>query len=449
MFQNLSDNLNSVLGKLKGKGVLKEEDVNAAMREVRIALLEADVALPVAKEFINKVKEKALGQEVIKNISPGQMVIKIVQDELEVMLGSETAELNLNTTPPAVILMVGLQGSGKTTSTGKLALHLKEKQKKKILMASLDVYRPAAQKQLAVLGEQISVDTLPIVEGEKPQAITKRALKAGKLEGYDIVMLDTAGRLHIDEALMDELQNVKKLSAPIETLLVGDSLTGQDAVNMAREFHEKIGVTGIILTRVDGDARGGAALSMKMVTGQPIKYIGVGEKLTEFEIFHPERIAGRILDKGDVVSLVERAAEQVSEDDARALEKKLKKGSFDLDDLAKQLRMMHKMGGMGSLMGMMPGLGKFKNQIDQANIGDHSFKRLEAIISSMTKKERRYPKVINGSRKRRIAAGAGVEVQEINRLLKQHKQMGQMMKKLGKMDKKSMMRQFGGMLPPG
>lgn len=449
MFTNLSDNLGKILSKLKGKGVLSEDDVNSAMREVRIALLEADVALPVVKDFIARVKERAVGQEVIKSVSPGQMVVKIVQDNIEELLG-EAVEVNLNTTPPAVIMMVGLQGSGKTTSTAKLALRLKDRHNKKVLLASLDVYRPAAQEQLEVLGKQISVASLPIVAGEKPEAITKRAMEAGRLEGYDVVILDTAGRLHIDAELMDELKAVRALSKPVEIFLVADSLTGQDAVNIASEFNEKVGLTGIILTRVDGDGRGGAALSMRHVTGCPIKFMGVGEKITEFEAFHPNRIASRILGMGDIVSLVEKAVAEVDANEAARLEKKMKKGQFDLDDLASQMKMMRKMGGVGGIMGMMPGLGKLKKQVDAAGgIDDRMLIRLESIIYSMTKQERRFPKVINGSRKRRIAAGAGVDVPEVNRLLKQHKQMGGMMKKFGKMDKKTLMRSgLGNVLGP-
>lgn len=444
MFENLSDNLSKIFSKLKGKGFLSEDDVNAAMREVRIALLEADVALPVVKDFINKVKERAIGQEVVKSISPAQMVIKIVQDNLAETLGSDNVELNLNVPAPAVVLMLGLQGSGKTTSAAKLALHLRKKKGKKVLLASLDVYRPAAQKQLEILAKQIEVGSLPIVDGEMPEKITKRALEMGRLEGFDVIILDTAGRLHIDQELMQELQNVKNLSSPVESLLVADCLTGQDAVNIATEFHSKIGVTGIILTRVDGDGRGGAALSMRSVTGCPIKFIGVGEKVSEFEEFHPSRIASRILGMGDIVALVERAAENVDMDEAKKLEQKMRKGQFDLDDLAKQLRTMRKMGGVGSLMGMLPGIGKFKKQMDAAGgIDDRVFIRQESIIYSMTKKERRNPKLLNGSRKRRIALGSGVEVQDVNKLLKQFKDMETMMKKISKLDKKTLMR--GGM----
>lgn len=448
MFESLSDNLSKVFSKLKGKGVLSEDDVSAAMREVRIALLEADVALPVAKDFIAKVKEKAVGEKVIKSVSPGQMVVKIVQDNLEEMLGSDESELNLNAAPPAVIMMVGLQGSGKTTSSGKLANILQNKRKKKVLMASLDVYRPAAQEQLEVLGKQISVATLPIVKDEKPVAITKRALEAGRLEGYDVVILDTAGRLHIDEELMVELQEVKRLSNPVETLLVADSLTGQDAVNIAGQFNEKVGLTGIVMTRIDGDGRGGAALSMRAVTGCPIKFMGVGEKISEFEPFHPNRVASRILGMGDVVSLVEKAAETVQSEDMKQLEKKIKRGQFDMNDLAKQFKMMRKMGGMGGLMAMIPGVGKMKKQIDESGVDDHMILQQESIIYSMTKAERVNPKLINGSRKRRIAAGSGVSVPEVNKLIKQHKQMEVMMKKLGKMDKKTLMRGGLGKLMP-
>ncbi len=448
MFQSLGDNLSNIFDKLKGKGVLREEDVNAAMREIRIALLQADVALPVVKALIEQIKERAVGQEVIKSVSPANMVIKIVQDHLTEFLGSESADINLNAPAPAVMMMVGLQGSGKTTSSGKLANYLRKQHNKKILLASLDVYRPAAQEQLAVLAKQIDIGCLPIQEPNKPIDITKRALKVAKQEAYDLVILDTAGRLHIDDELMQELRDVKKLSDPIETLLVADSLTGQDAVNIASAFHEQVGITGIVLTRIDGDGRGGAALSMRHVTGCPIKFMGVGEKVSEFEPFHPDRIASRILGMGDVVSLVEKAGQLVEEDEAKKMEKKLRKGQFDLDDLAKQLKMMSKMGGMGSMLGMLPGLGKVKQQIDEAGgVDDKLFKRLEAMISSMTKQERRFPKVINASRKKRIAAGAGVEVQDINRLLKQHKQMSGMMKKLGKMNKKQLMRsEFGKLL---
>ncbi|MCP5361582.1 MAG: signal recognition particle protein [Hyphomicrobiales bacterium] len=450
MFESLSEKLGGVFQRLRGKGLLTEDDVNAAMREVRIALLEADVALPVAKDFIQKVKEKAVGEEVIRSVSPGQMVVKIVQDALTDMLGSEAQEINLATTPPAVIMMVGLQGSGKTTSSGKLGLWLKQKQHKKVLLASLDIYRPAAQEQLATVGKQVQIDTLPIVPSEKPVAITKRALEQAKLAAYDLLILDTAGRLHIDEPLMQELQEVRTLAKPVETLLVADSLTGQDAVTIASQFHEKVGISGIILTRVDGDARGGAALSMRAVTGQPIKFIGVGEKLSEFEVFHPERIAARILDMGDIVSLVERAAEEVDKDEAARLEKKLRKGQFSLDDLAKQLQTIKKMGGMGGIMNMIPGIGKMKQQLGDAQVDERMLDRQIAIIRSMTAKERTNPTLMNGSRKRRVASGSGTSVQDVNRLLKQFKQMAGMLKKLGGMDKKALMRSgLGNMLKGG
>jgi len=443
MFNSLSDKLNGVLGKLRGKGTLSESDIDTAMREVRLALLEADVALSVVKDFTNSLKQKTIGTEIIKSISPAQMVIKLVQDHLTELLGSEHAELNLSVTPPAVILMAGLQGSGKTTSSGKLALRLKNKLGKKVLLASLDIYRPAAQKQLEVLATQTGSGSLPIQEGEKPLEITRRALNMGKLEGYDVVILDTAGRLHIDDEMMQELQAVKTLANPIETLLVADSLTGQDAVNIAKQFHEKIGVTGIILTRLDGDGRGGAALSMRAITGQPIKFAGMGEKLDQFEEFHPERIAGRILDKGDIVSLVERAAETIDKAESEAMALKMQQGSFDFDDLLKQLRNMKKMGGFGGIMGMLPGISKIKDKIAEANIDEKMMARQEAIILSMTKKERQNPRLLNGSRKQRIAKGSGTSVQEINKLFKAWQQMEDMMKQMKKLGKKGLMR--GGM----
>lgn len=449
MFENLHQKLGSVFDKLRRRGVLTEADIDEAMREVRVALLEADVALPVVREFISSLKEKALGQEVIKNINPVQMVIKLVQDHLESLLGSEQAELNLRAVPPVVIMAVGLQGSGKTTSCGKLSLRLKNKENKKVLLASLDTQRPAAQEQLEVLAKQAQVDSLPIVKGETPVAITRRAMLAARTEGYDILILDTAGRLHIDDALMQELAEVRDIAKPTETLLVADSLTGQDAVNIAKEFHEKIGITGIILTRIDGDGRGGAALSMRQITGQPIKFMGVGEKLSEFEPFHPERIASRILDMGDVVSLVERAAESLDAADAEQMAKSLKAGSFDFNDLLKQMQMMKKMGGLGSMMSMLPGIGKLKQQMGDLPVDDKMIARQEAIIRSMTTKERAYPKLLNASRKVRIAAGSGTTVQEVNKLIKAQMQMEGMMKKmrgLGK-DKKGLARMMQGMNP--
>jgi signal recognition particle subunit SRP54 len=449
MFQNLSDNLGKVFSKLKGKGFLSEDDVNAAMREVRIALLEADVALPVVKDFIARVKEKAVGEEVVKKVNPAQMVIKIVNDELVAMLGSETSELNLKAAPPAVIMMVGLQGSGKTTSTAKIALNLKQKSKKKALLASLDVSRPAAQEQLETLGKQIDVDTVEIIKGQTPKQITKRALDKAKKEGYDIVMLDTAGRLHIDDELMAELKEVRDIGKPVETLLVADSLTGQDAVNVAKEFNEKIGVTGIVLTRLDGDGRGGAALSMKEITGCPIKFAGIGEKMSELEEFHPDRIASRILGMGDIVSLVEKASDVVEKEEAEALAKKMRKGVFDFNDLLKQLESIKKMGGVGGIMGMMPGMGKLRAKAAEAGVDESMIEKQKAIINSMTKKERENPKLMGGSRKKRIAAGSGTSVQDINRLIKMQKQMQVMMKKLGKMGPKGLGRMMKGMMPNG
>jgi len=448
MFDSLTSRLGDVLDALKRRGALKEQDVEAALREVRVALLEADVALPVVRDLIAKVKERAVGSEVLKSITPGQMVVKIVHDTLVETLGGEGEDVMLPADPPGAILMVGLQGSGKTTTTGKLALRLKEREHKKVIMASLDVARPAAQEQLKVLGEQAGVATLPIVAGQRPVEIARRAMEAARFGGFDVVLLDTAGRLHIDEALMDEVAAVRDASMPLETLLVADSMTGQDAVNVAKTFHERVGLTGIVLTRVDGDARGGAALSMRAVTGCPIKLLGTGEKLEELETFHPDRIAGRILGMGDVVSLVEKVAETVEAEEAEKLAAKLSKGQMDLNDLADQLRQLRKMGGVSGLMGMLPGVGKIKSQMADANIDESIVKRQEAIIQSMTPQERRQPKVIQASRKRRIAAGSGTSVPEVNKLLKQFMTMNKMMKKVGKMGKKGMMR--GGFPPmPG
>jgi signal recognition particle subunit SRP54 len=440
MFSKLSEKLSGVLSKLRGRGVVSEADIDSAMREVRVALLEADVALPVVKEFTQSLKAKAMGAEVLASVSPAQMVIKLVQDHLTELLGSEHAGLNLNATPPVVILIAGLQGSGKTTSTGKLALRLRTRYRKKVLLASLDVYRPAARQQLEVLAKQAEVGSLPIVEGEKPLAITRRALEAGRLEGYDVVLLDTAGRLHIDDELMAELKAVRDLAQPQETLLVADALTGQDAVNIATQFHEKIGLTGIVLTRLDGDGRGGAALSMRSVTGQPIKFAGMGEKLSDFEEFHPERIASRILDMGDVVSLVEKAAEAIDREQAEEMAERLKKGAFDFNDLLAQLRNMKKIGGVGGLMNLLPGMGKIKQQLADANIDESVLRRQEAIIMSMTAKEREAPKLLNGSRKQRIAKGSGTTVQDINKLFKAWQQMETMMKQMKKLGKKGMAR---------
>ena len=438
MFDSLNKRLGSVFGKLRKKGALTEADIDEAMREIRVALLEADVALPVVRAFVAELKEKALGQSIVRSVSPAQMVIKLVHDHLKALLGSENQALNLATRPPAILLMVGLQGSGKTTSSGKLALYLKDKQHKKVMVASLDIYRPAAQEQLAVVAQQVGVDALPIIAGQKPREIVARAIDQAERGSYDILILDTAGRLHIDDALMQELQDIKKQANPIETLLVADAMTGQDAVQIAEQFHQKIGVSGIILTRVDGDARGGAALSMRQVTQQPIKFMGVGEKLTQLEPFHPERIAGRILDMGDVVSLVERAAETIDQQEAEDLAVRMQKGQFDLNDLLKQMRNMKKMGGIGSMLGMIPGMGKIKEQIQNVKMDDKLIARQEAIILSMTPQERSFPKLIKGSRRARIAKGAGVEVQDVNRLLKNFQQMEGMMKKMSKMGKKGM-----------
>ena len=448
MFESLSGRLSGVFEKLTKRGALSEADVDAAMREVRVALLEADVALPVVRQFVKSAKEKAIGEQVLRSVTPGQMVVKIVNDHLTELLGGEAEEINLAAVPPVPVMMVGLQGSGKTTTTAKLALRLKDKDKKRVLMASLDVARPAAQEQLKVLGEQAEVATLPIIAGQMPVDIAKRAMQAAKLQGADVVLLDTAGRLHVDEALMAEAAAVRDAVGAVEILLVADALTGQDAVNVAEQFKSRIGVTGVVLTRVDGDGRGGAALSMRATTGAPIKFIGVGEKLDALEVFHPERIASRILGMGDVVSLVEKAAETVSVEDAEALAAKLEKGSFDLNDLSQQLKQMRKMGGLQGMMGLLPGVGKMKQQMAQANIDERALVRQEAIISSMTPKERKNPKIIGGSRKKRIAAGSGVQVQDVNRLLKQHKQMSVMMKRVKKLGKKGVARTgLQGILP--
>jgi signal recognition particle subunit SRP54 len=430
MFDSLSDRLAGVFDKLRGRGALSEDDVRSAMREVRVALLEADVALPVARDFVDAVTERAVGAEVIRSVTPGQMVVKIVNDALVEMLGSETAELNLDVNPPAVIMMVGLQGSGKTTTTAKLAKRLSERERKKVLIASLDVARPAAQEQLAVLGRQASVDTLPIVAGQTPVQIAERALQSAKLQGYDVLMLDTAGRLHVDDALMSEMKAVAAASKPVETLLVVDSLTGQDAVNVAKGFAGEVDLSGVILTRMDGDARGGAALSMRAVTGKPIKFAGVGEGIEALEAFHPSRVAGRILGMGDVVSLVERAAETVKLEDAEKLARKMEKGKFDLDDLRLQISQMQRMGGLGALAKMLPGM---KGMKGAANIDEKALVRLEAMMSSMTAKERSRPDIINAKRKIRVAKGSGTTVQEVNKLLKMHQEMSNAMKRLKKL----------------
>ena len=454
MFDTLSDRLSNVFDRLRGRGALSEQDVRDAMREVRVALLEADVALPVARDFIARVTERAIGQEVLKSVTPGQQVIKIVNDELIAMLGGEddsageAPPLNLNVTPPAVIMMVGLQGSGKTTSTAKIAKLLKDKQGKKPMMASLDVNRPAAQEQLAVLGEQAGVATLPIVAGQQPVDIARRALNAAKLQNIDVLLLDTAGRLHVDEALMAEMKAVAGEADPAEVLLVVDSLTGQDAVNVAQSFTNEVPLTGVVLTRMDGDARGGAALSMRAVTGKPIKFAGTGEKLDAIERFHPARVADRILGMGDVVSLVEKAAETIKAEDAEELARKMMAGKFDLNDLRKQLQQMQSMGGLGMLAGMMPGMKKAKAAMQSSGMDDKALLHMDAIIGSMTKKERANPNLLNAKRKKRVAAGSGRSVQEVNKILKMHQEMGRAMKQIKKMGGlKGLAAMFGGGMP--
>ena len=429
MFESLSDRLGGVFDRLRGRGALNEADVRTAMREVRIALLEADVALPVAREFVEKVTERAVGHEVLRSITPGQQVVKIVHDALVDMLGPDTAELEIDTTPPAVVMLVGLQGSGKTTTTAKLAKLLK-KQGKKVMMASLDVNRPAAQEQLAVLGTQTEVATLPIVKGQAPVDIARRALQSAKLQGHDVLMLDTAGRLHVDQALMDEMKAVADIATPQEILLVVDSLTGQDAVNVAQNFSDQVPLTGVILTRMDGDARGGAALSMREVTGKPIKFAGMGEKLDQIEPFHPKRVAGRILGMGDVVSLVEKAAQAIEADDAERMAERLAKGKFDMNDLRGQLAQMRRMGGIGALAGMMPGMKKAQAAMAAGNVDERILLRMDAMITSMTPKERAKPELLNAKRKIRVAKGSGTTVQDVNKLLKMHQEMQNAMKKI-------------------
>ncbi|MFK5981175.1 MAG: signal recognition particle protein [Rhizobiaceae bacterium] len=432
MFESLSDRLSGIFDGLTKRGALSEKDVNAALREIRQALIEADVALEVVREFTDKIREQAVGASVVKSVTPGQMVVKIVHDELVAMLGTEAEPVSLAAAAPVTIMMVGLQGSGKTTTSGKLALRLTERDRKKVLMASLDVRRPAAQEQLRQLGVQTNVETLPIIEGQSPVDIAKRAIQAAKLGGYDVIILDTAGRTHIDEPLMMEMAEIKAATNPHEVLLVADSLTGQDAVNLAQSFDERVNITGIVLTRIDGDGRGGAALSMRAVTGKPIKLMGTGEKMDALEDFHPSRIADRILGMGDIVSLVEKASETIDAEKAAAMAKRMQKGLFDLNDLSAQLDQMKNLGGMGGIMSLLPGIGKMKKQIAAAGMDDSIFDRQQAIISSMTKKERKVPKILNASRKKRVAAGSGTSVQEINKLLKMHRQMGDMMRKMGK-----------------
>ncbi|HEY4943726.1 MAG TPA: signal recognition particle protein [Rhizomicrobium sp.] len=452
MFDSLTSRLGGVFDKLRGRGALSESDVDAALAEVRTALIEADVALSVVTEFIAKVRPRAIGEDVIRSVTPGQQVVKIVHDVLVETLGTENSTLSLGS-PPAPILMVGLQGSGKTTTSAKIGLMLQMREKKRVLMASLDVSRPAAMEQLKILGEQAGVPTLPIVLGQTPLDIAKRAMASARVGGYDVLILDTAGRQHIDEQLMIEIAAIRDQVKPHETLLVADSLTGQDAVNIAKAFNDRVALSGIILSRADGDARGGAALSMRSVTGAPIKFLGLGEKLDALEAFHPSRVAARILDMGDVVSLVEKAAENIDKEKAEKLARKMKKGEFDMDDLAEQLRQMKKMGGMQGVLSMLPGVAKVKGQLDAAGMDDKLLSRQEAIILSMTKVERAKPDVINGSRRKRIALGSGVEVSEVNKLLKMHRQMSDMMKKMGKggraMQGLSALFGGGGGMPPG
>ena len=441
MFEGLSNKLGGVFDKLTRRGALKASDISEAMREVRVALLEADVALPVVKDFIAKVTEEAAGEQVLRSVTPGQMVVKVVHDHLVDMLGAEPEPLRVHGNPPNAVLMVGLQGSGKTTTTAKIAARLTRLEKKKVLMASLDIYRPAAQQQLQQLGDQNGLAVLPIVFGEQPVAIAKRAMQMGRNEGFDVVMLDTAGRLHIDEALMSEVQQVRDAVSPGETLLVTDAMTGQDSVNVAKEFHDKVGISGIVLTRVDGDARGGAALSMKAVTNTPIKFLGVGEKIDELDAFDARRVAGSILGQGDVVGLVERAAQVIDQEEAEKTAERMMKGQFTLEDMANQIGQLRKMGDLKGLMGMIPGMGKMKKQLANADVDEKKIAHQEAIIRSMTPKERRNPKLINGSRRKRIATGSGTTVPEVNRLLKQFTMMSKMMKNMGKLGK--------GKMPPG
>jgi signal recognition particle subunit SRP54 len=441
MFDNLSGKLNGVFDKLRRRGALNEADVAEALREVRLAMLDADVALPVVKSFTTKVRDRALGTEVMESVAPGQQVIKIVNDVMiEELGGAGAVPLNLNAPAPIGILMVGLQGSGKTTTSGKLALRLSRRERKRVLLASLDTQRPAAQLQLQQLAEQTGVASLPIIAGQTPLEIARRAMETGRREVFDIVILDTAGRLSINQELMDEVRAIRAETDPAETLLVVDALTGQDAVNTAKAFNEAVGVTGIVMTRMDSDARGGAALSMRAITGAPIKLTGSGEKLDALEEFHPERVAGRILGMGDIVGLVEKASETIDEAEAEKLAAKMLKGNFDLEDYAAQLRQINRMGSLSGILGMLPGLGKFKDQIEGANLDKTMLKRQSAIISSMTPKERRTPDILKASRKRRIAAGSGTTVQEINRLLKQFDDMSSMMKKMNKLGQKGLMR---------
>jgi signal recognition particle subunit SRP54 len=446
MFDNLTSKLGDIFARLGKSGAITEDHVAEVMREIRVALLEADVALPVVKDFTAKVKERAVGQEVLRSVSPAQQVMKIVHDCLLDLLGQAAVPLDLQATPPVSLLLVGLQGAGKTTTAAKLARHLQEKERKKVLLASLDTRRPAAQEQLAVLGQQIGVATLPIIAGQEPQAIALRAIETGKREGFDIIIHDTAGRLSIDAELMAEVAAVRQAVQPQEVLLVADAMTGQDAVNVAQNFHDQVKITGIILTRMDGDAKGGAALSLRAVTGQPIKFFGTGEKTDALEIFHPERLASRILDLGDVASLVEKAAAVIDQQEAEKIARKMQEGQFDFNDLADQFRQMRKMGGMSGMMSLLPGVAKIKDQLKTANIDENILKRQEAIIQSMTKAERLDVGVMNASRRRRIAAGAGVDVAEVNKLVKQYLQMRDMMKQMKKLGQKGFMRNLPQMM---
>ncbi|GAN91680.1 signal recognition particle GTPase FFH/SRP54 [Gluconobacter frateurii M-2] len=450
MFDQLSGKMSGVLEGLSKNGKLSEGDVTEAMREVRLAMLEADVALPVVRDFVNKVRERAVGHEVLESVSPGQAVAKIVNDALiDALGGAGAVPLNLSVVPPVPVLMVGLQGSGKTTTSGKIALRLSQREGKKVLLASLDVYRPAAQLQLQQLAERVNavtkrVTALPIVAGQSPVEIAKRALDTGRREGYDVVILDTAGRLSIDEALMDEVRQIRAVTTPAETLLVVDAMTGQDAVNTAKSFNEAVGITGVVMSRMDGDARGGAALSMKAITGAPIKLTGSGEKLEALEEFHPERVAGRILGLGDVAGLVERAAETLDHEEGERVAKKMLAGKFDLDDYVSQINQINRMGSISGILGMLPGMGKIKDMLGDKEIDTSIFKRHKAIISSMTKQERKTPGIIKASRKKRIASGSGTTVQEVNRLLKQFDDMSTMMKRISKMGLGGLMRGMGG-----
>ena len=449
MFDGLSEKLSGIFDALTRRGALTEEDVNAALREVRRALLEADVALDVVREFTEKARQRAVGAQVIKSVAPGQQVVKIVHDQLVEMLGTDADPINLDATPPVALLMVGLQGSGKTTTSAKIARRLNERDKKKVLLASLDTRRPAAMEQLAVLGQQIGVETLSIVSNQTAQQITKRALETARKNGFDVVILDTAGRVTLDDELMREVADVREIAAPHEVLLVADAMTGQDAVNTARAFNQQIGLTGIVLTRMDGDARGGAALSMRAVTGKPVKLVGVGEKVDALEEFHPSRVANRILGMGDIVSFVEKAAETIDQEKALHMAEKMRKGKFDLSDLRDHLKQMEQLGGVNSLLGMLPGVAKMKAQMQSANINDKAIKRQAAIIDSMTPVERRNPDILKASRKKRIASGSGVKVEDVNRLLKMHRQMADMMKMFGGGKRKGMMGALGNMLGMG